>query len=475
MQYYRKLTVVIVVMALLAVSPAWAQVERYVSLTGTNDIAGGYTNWTGAATSLLAAVTVANSNKAGDIVWVESGIYSVPIVVIVSNTVVRGFSGNPADVVVNAGGVTQCFVLRHTNAMIEALTLSNGAYASIYRGGALTIETGAAVNAVIGWSFAPRGGGVMLRGATKDSAILERCVIIGNSSSLRGAGVSFFQGSGTMRDSTIVSNYSETTGAGIGYDSATNCHVLGCMVRENTSAGNGGGIYYNSSVTGLISGCTIEKNVCLGSGYGAGIYSVSPGEIRNSIIINNSSSNYAGGVAFVNSSIATGPMRSCLIASNSATTNAGGYYCRYSVTLENCTITANTAARGGGMYLFNDAAYDRTFRNCIVYDNLRTVSGEHDVDDGNGANVTNKFYYCVSRRSLPAHQGNMTNAPLWMDFVNGNYRLQETSPCINAGTNETWMEEALDLDGFGRKDRFSGKVDIGAYEYVPEGMLFISK
>ena len=36
------------------------------------------------------------------------------------------------------------------------------------------------------------------------------------------------------------------------------------------------------------------------------------------------------------------------------------------------------------------------------------------------------------------------------------------SPCINAGTNQSWMENAKDMDG---ESRTNGAVDIGADEY----------
>lgn len=42
------------------------------------------------------------------------------------------------------------------------------------------------------------------------------------------------------------------------------------------------------------------------------------------------------------------------------------------------------------------------------------------------------------------------------------YHLTCGSPCINRGTNETWMAEACDMDGQPR--RFDDVVDIGANE-----------
>jgi hypothetical protein len=58
--------------------------------------------------------------------------------------------------------------------------------------------------------------------------------------------------------------------------------------------------------------------------------------------------------------------------------------------------------------------------------------------------------------------GNISSDPLFVNAAAGNYRLQASSPCINTGTNESWMTGATDLDGTPRI--VGGTVDMGAYE-----------
>jgi hypothetical protein len=89
----------------------------------------------------------------------------------------------------------------------------------------------------------------------------------------------------------------------------------------------------------------------------------------------------------------------------------------------------------------------------------------------NTAGVSNNLYrstatFTCTVPGVPG-AGNITNDPQFVDAANSNFHLQATSPCINAGTNQSWMTGAADLDGNPRIFGIAGcgRVDMGAYEY----------
>jgi len=91
--------------------------------------------------------------------------------------------------------------------------------------------------------------------------------------------------------------------------------------------------------------------------------------------------------------------------------------------------------------------------NCIAYFNTAPA----------GANYANAdLNYCCTTPLPTSGIGNISDAPLFVDYVGGNLRLQSSSPCINAGNNG-YAPAGSDLDGNPRIK--GGTVDIGAYEF----------
>jgi hypothetical protein len=113
---------------------------------------------------------------------------------------------------------------------------------------------------------------------------------------------------------------------------------------------------------------------------------------------------------------------------------------------QNCTITENHAKSAGGTWI-------ATNQNSIVYYNSVTISA---------VNHSRSTIENTCTVPDPGGNGNTTNRPQFVNLSTTNLRLLSTSPCIDSGTNSSWMAEAIDLDGLPRI--INESVDMGAYE-----------
>ena len=200
------------------------------------------------------------------------------------------------------------------------------------------------------------------------------------------------------------------------------------------SAGKVDGLKF---INGLSAGTGNERN-------GGGVYCVTNGEISRCIFMNNSA-NYNGGAIYARDG---GALKSCLIVSNSAN-NAGGGVALYSCgTIYNLTLLDNSAVAGGGIYCNNGGE----IINTIAYNNSASANNNiYNVGSGWS------YSYCCTTPD-PGGIGNITDNPLLLD----NYKLQVSSPCIDAGSNMNWMTFTEDLAGEPRI--MNNTVDIGTYE-----------
>jgi len=125
--------------------------------------------------------------------------------------------------------------------------------------------------------------------------------------------------------------------------------------------------------------------------------------------------------------------------------------------LNNCTLTGNSAHFGGGIY-------HSIPNNCILYYNTAAIGANYSDSDFAPNDLLS---YCCTTPMPPNGVGNITNAPLFVDYAAGNLRLQSNSPCINSGNN-AYVPGNTDLDG--RSRIVGGTVDMGAYESQGLGM-----
>jgi hypothetical protein len=278
----------------IALTPPALATTRYVSLTSLSPTAP-YTNWSAAATNIQDAIDVSSP---GDVILVTNGLYnagsrtavdSTPCRVVINKSVtVRSMNG-PGATVIEGYSVPGSFpwslnsvrcAYMTNGTTLEGFTLSNG-----------TVRATSYLN------LGDLGGGVYCEST---SAVLSNCVVI-NCAAYAGGGShggSFFHclitnclahiGGGGVESAIldrceVVWNTSDYYAGGLYLCQATNCTII-----DNLGP-FGGGAY-----GGSISQCTISGNYAPttinGGGYGGGLDNA---DAKNSIIYYNAAD--AGG------------------------------------------------------------------------------------------------------------------------------------------------------------------------------------
>jgi hypothetical protein len=341
---------------------------HYVSGAGSN--AAPYTSWASAAHEIQSAVDEA---QPGDFVLVAAGTYQTGSrqnsrIVVNKAVEVRSVDGRGATTIVGDDSpAVRCAYLSGAGAVLRGFTLSSGETPmSDYDG----------------------GGAYVVGGARLEDCVVENCTSVNS-------GAVFCNGSSV---------------------------AYACVIRNN-SGYNGGATLYKG---GLLDSCEVYGNSTTAYGSAGGVMCFFGGEVRNSIVRN-----------------------------NTASRNGNGILCHKGGTVRSCTVVNNTGGSNGGVYVkLNGRIY-----NSIVYGN-GSVNIVSDNDDG-GEPDPILFDY----RNVCSPEGvgtsPITGAP---DFVNQaayDFSLKASSPCLDAGSNALVVGTS-DIDGFPRV--FADTVDVGAHE-----------
>jgi len=272
------------------------------------------------------------------------------------------------------------------------------------------------------------GGGMYL----DDSDPTLTHMTISENTAYNGGGMSLSSSNPTLTNVTIANNTAEYYGGGMSlYNSdPTLTHMT---ISENT-AYFGGGMYLDFSWA-ILTNVTISGNTAHGHGGGMHLW------ISNPILTH------------------------VTISGNTAGSNGGGMYLEGSqvfinFTFTHVTIAHNTANRGGGMFIMMDVNKYVRLTNSIIWDN-----SPESIDIIVGTlNIT---YSDIQQGGwLAEGEGNIDSDPLFTNPENGDYTLQEDSPCIDAGTTDT------DGDGYEDITDYCGEApDMGAYEYITEDCI----
>ncbi len=206
----------------------------------------------------------------------------------------------------------------------------------------------------------------------------------------------------------------------------------------NCTFDSNGAMFGGGMAEGIAHKCVFTNNYGIGgnqwgNSYGAGM---SGGEAHNCLFVKNDA--YAGG------GVVAAIVRNSTFINNTATVGGGAF----DSTIINGTFFGNTSLNQGA------GVETGLVYNCIFKNNT-TALGTNDLSNS-------EAYNSCSMELTSGVNGNITNAPIFINAAGGDFRLQSNSPCINWGNNSV-VSNATDLDGNPRI--VEGVVDMGAYEY----------
>ncbi len=414
-------------LGMLLTLPAMSQ-TCYVSLSGGN--VDPFDSWAKAATTIQPALQAAATNG-WNTVLVATGTYNLAAQVAVTNALtLRSWNNgslDPENTILDGGGAVRCLLVSNAAARVEGFTLT--------RGGAVT-----------------HGAGTLMY-----YGLLDNCILTyngGTNLDVWGGGACLYQ-TAAIVGSRIIANASGPGVSAGGVLMNEKARLADCIIAFNTNihvsniSHGGGGIMMSGNTS--VENCRIISNFSIS--YGAGIYT---GTGANS----------------------TNIIRNCLIAGNQVTHSTGGAGITMVATgmdkvtlVQNCTIVSNfSPTYAGGIYCRNPAG--NMVENSIVYNNNGSWAQKDYYYSSTAGGTSFWTNCCTSLTNYFSGSGNTTNAPVYVNFDECNYRLPGDSFLVNAGMPREWMGASTDLDGHRRIDRMSGLPDIGCYEFIPQGAIF---
>ena len=486
-----------------------------MSLLFSGGLVYGETFCVNSAAGLHAALNTATSNGQDDVVKIVQGTYNGNFIYASTEpygVTIEGGYGNkcrsrvvdPTNTILDAsssGVVVALSAPDHAVLFsVDGLTIRGGNSGS--RGGGLFVTTlnGTAVisNSIFyGNTTATIGGGIYI---TDAGYVTLANNTMSNNSALsygKGAGLGIF-GSGTQSITLLDNNINDNIGTGVlintpGFVNLLNNKIVGNRCLDPQCA-DAGGVHIAADEIIFDHNTVCENQTRAGAGgisFWANNLQVQlfSAEVSNNVICNNSATDIGGGFIGVEGLSASVIIANNIISGNLSGHRSGGLgiyrnsgpaFQEASITLTNNTIVNNSSVAEGGGLRLRVARDDVTvnIHNNIIWNNISGIGSdlflENDADGNYMPGVINLYDNDFDKSSagtyiqipFSIHPSNLNNVdPLFVDPdpAKGDFHLQATSPCINAGNNAAPDLPATDMDGLLRI--YDGVVDMGAYEY----------
>ncbi len=410
----RILSVLLVLVLILSVTPAYAAGILYVTPDGTGDCS----TWTAACT-LQTALTNATS---GDEIWVSAGRYKP------TTGTDRAATFQLKNSVAVYGGFDGTEILRDQRNFKTNISILSGDLNGDDVGLTNTAEN--TYHVVTGATGAILNGFTITQGNANDGIT---CTNTGC-----GGGMFNYQSNPTLTNIIFINN-SANRGGGMSNDDNSNPSIINVAFINNSAGWGGGGMYNYANSNPVVINTTFNSNLAV---YGAGMfnYGSSP-NLTNVTFISNSASNYEGGM--------------------------GNWYGSNSV-LTNVTFSNNFAYYGGGG--MDNLSSNPQISNAIFWNNS-TATGLDQMDNSQsnpvvsdsviqggcpiGTICTNIIVADPLLGALGDYGGFTETIPL----LSGSSAIDTGNSSTCAATDQRGYIRPVDGDG-----NSSTICDIGAYE-----------
>ncbi|MBN1483537.1 MAG: BMP family ABC transporter substrate-binding protein [Chloroflexia bacterium] len=303
------------------------------------------------------------------------------------------------------------------------------------------------------------GGGLHVWGEHASAEV--RSTQVQDNQTNRGGGLCISNGAwASLTGSTVRGNTAENEyGGGVRAEDNATLVISDSLIAENQAA-SGGGVAAETGSAIIIERSDILSNTAYDGGGGIGLWRQSSVTVRDSAIMGNEVGHGGGGIHVSD----TDPnlsidLTNCLVVGNRVGSGGAGLDNWGRATLMNVTLADNVCLNGcmGGLFNQWESSF-ATVTNSILWGN--------DGGDMAGEGHFAVDYSDVGSATVPiSGSGNLSADP----HLDGDYRLQAGSLCINSGTDTG----APDHDYEGDPRPFE-TTDMGADEWWPTAGLALA-
>ncbi len=319
-------------------------------------------------------------------------------------------------------------------------------------------------------SFGDGGAVYMANGA--EHARIEQCVFENNFSFGSGGAIAFKKTQARVSDTYFLNNKAQNSGGAI-FTSRDKTNILYNIFKGNEALENGGALMIDFESKARILDNIFQENVALNNGGAIQTGSNSASFIQKNRFSNNVAYMYGGAINVDDFGFPLN-ISNNLIYSNSAKFGGALALFNTSVFVYGNTIVQNTAIAGAAVFMSAEAPV--SFSGNILYYNASPDSFQVLVKSGTFP--PNIQYCCIQNgvNSVRLASEDEEIKSYWMDIIDTNplfvelsafdFKLQESSPCIDMWLleDENIVLPEFDLAGEQRKQNFYP--DIGAFEFT---------